>query len=139
MLPEPSLVRWDHQSVRWRLQATFVSNIAVESNKRIPTREQAWKPCTYIQYNTIKGSRCPRCIDGAVGSTPTYAPTRFSINSRSRSSRSLVVCYNRLVFYIRDAMDNSPYYLIDIAPFLQHGQHALFPPSLDLCGLTCPF
>ena len=41
-----------------------------EPGKRSPTKEQAWKPCRYIQYRTINGSRWPTCKDGAVGSTP---------------------------------------------------------------------
>lgn len=114
--------------------------LQVQLNMRLRTKEQAWKPCAYIQYNTINGIKCPTCIDGAVGSTPTYTPTRFSVNNRSRSSRSLGYCYTtKCSSYIGYAMANLPYDLIDISPLLQHGQHAFFRPSLDLRGLTSPF
>jgi hypothetical protein len=39
----------------------------------------------------MRGSRWPTWSEGAVGSTPTYAPTRFSVRSQSRVERPLCV------------------------------------------------
>lgn len=51
------------------------------------TSETVWKPLTYIQKSDIRGTRCPTCIEGAVGSIPRYAPMRFCLINESRFSR----------------------------------------------------
>lgn len=37
----------------------------------------------------MRGRRCPTCNEGAVGSTPTYTPMRFSVSSQSSVWRPL--------------------------------------------------
>ena len=46
-------------------------------------------PQTYAQAKTMNGSMCPTCIEGAVGSIPTYIPARFSVKTLCSKSRSL--------------------------------------------------
>ena len=53
------------------------------------TTEQAWYPKAYIQYIAMKGTKCPTCIESAVGSTPTYTPIVLSARRSSRCLRSL--------------------------------------------------
>jgi len=53
------------------------------------TRKVTGNPQTYPQARTIKGSMCPTCIEGAVGSIPTYIPARFSVKTLCNKSRSL--------------------------------------------------
>lgn len=59
------------------------------SNYRQLTRNVTGKPHTYPQARTMKGSMCPTCIEGAVGSIPTYIPARFSVKTLCNKSRSL--------------------------------------------------
>jgi hypothetical protein len=84
----------------------------------------------------MNGTMWPTWIDGAVGSTPTYAPIRRRVSRWSRSSRALDIGQMRPVVDL--TMPHEPNNLVNIASFLQKAQHALFLSFFDRLGSLLP-
>src|SRR6478752_47921 len=83
----------------------------------------------------MNGSRCPTCIEGAVGSTPTYAPISFCVRSQSSCSRPLS---NLSAVFSPQRSTSIPGNIFYKASLFQDGQHALFLAILYLIGPLFP-
>lgn len=96
----------------------------------------------------MKGSMCPTCIEGAVGSIPTYIPARFSVKTlcnKSRSLRSLTVSTPFKCCSISSPKQcivnrcNLPDNIMNQASLLQVLREVLPCPCLDFPGEPSPF
>lgn len=114
--------------------------------RRQLTKNVTGKPHTYPQARTMKGSMCPTCIEGAVGSIPTYMPARFSVKTLCNKSRSLYTAKkvstpfkntsNSNVFIV--AICYIPNDIMDQASVLQVLREILPSPCLDLLCESSP-
>jgi hypothetical protein len=84
----------------------------------------------------MNGTKWPTWREGAVGSTPTYAPTRRSVSKWSRSSRVLDARQQFRSLSILLLLE--PNDLVDKASLLQKTQHALLLSGFDRPGSLLP-
>lgn len=91
----------------------------------------------------MSGRRWPTCSEGAVGSTPTYAPIRFSVNSQSSVWRPLCLVSIHLYTYIHQDPPSNILYKASCFKYIQHASchpspnsaRSFFPFCLSNCGI----